>query len=412
MTATPNDNDDRNQLLVTAVLQLSMARTIDQVGDIVRAVARKLTGAQGATFILREDEQCYYANEDAIAPLWKGRRFPMEACISGWVMLNKTHAVIPDIYEDQRIPHEAYRPTFVKSLVMVPIRKEDPLGAIGNYWSSNVIADQQTLKVLQALADITAVSIENINVYNELEKRVQDRTTQLEQSNERLRRANDELQTITYALSHDLKAPLRSINFHLWKLMKEIDDHVDAGTKEYGDKILKKVTNAQNLIDELLTLFKTSNKDLAIQDVDMQQLAREVAWDYKDTLPENVSIAIAELPIIAGDKILLKHVWANLISNAVKYSSRREKPDIRIGFEEKDKSVVYCVEDNGVGFDMNEAAELFKPFTRFHLPNEYEGAGIGLSVVERIVSRHGGRLWAKSAVDKGTTIFFELPRFN
>jgi len=120
------NNDDKNQLLVSAILQLSLARTIDQVGDIVRGVARQLTGAEGATFILRENDECYYANEDAIAPLWKGKRFKMDACISGWAMLNKTHAIIPDIYQDQRIPHEAYRPTFVKSLVMVPIRKEDP----------------------------------------------------------------------------------------------------------------------------------------------------------------------------------------------------------------------------------------------------------------------------------------------
>jgi len=388
MTLGSNETDDKSELFVAAILQLSMARTIEQVGDIVRSAARQLTGAQDATFILREDDKCYYADEDAIAPLWKGRRFPMDSCISGWVMLNKTPAVVPDIYLDNRIPHEAYRPTFVKSLVMVPIRKDNPLGAIGNYWSSVNTADPQTLKVLQALADITAVSIESINIHNELERRVEERTKQL--------------QTITYALSHDLKAPLRSIKINIERMLDEVN--IDPKAKTYTDKVLSKVTYSQNLIDDLLTLFHATDKSLDLHEVDMDKLARQVSQG------ENESISIDKLPPVIGDKILLKHVWTNLISNALKYSSRGQLPKINIGFQELQNSIVYCVEDNGVGFDMEMAHDLFKPFTRFHSSSEFEGAGIGLSIVERIVSLHGGRVWAKSAVGKGTTMFFELPK--
>jgi len=173
----------RMERLVRAVQELSLARDLEQVQHIVRVTARELVGSDGATFVLRDGEQCYYADEDAIEPLWKGSRFPIEACISGWTMLNKQPAVIEDIYLDDRIPHAAYRPTFVKSLAMVPIRSLDPIGAIGNYWADEHLATPEEIALLQALADATSVAMENITVYNQLEQRVADRTAALEQAN-------------------------------------------------------------------------------------------------------------------------------------------------------------------------------------------------------------------------------------
>ncbi len=165
--------------LVEVVQQLSLARDLATVMDIVRRAARRLTGADGATFVLRDHDRCFYADEDAISPLWKGQRFPMHMCISGWVMLNRQPAVIEDIYADSRIPADAYRPTFVHSLAMVPIRTLDPLGAIGNYWAQPHAPSREELKVLQALADTTAVAMENVRVYAELEQRVRERTAEL-----------------------------------------------------------------------------------------------------------------------------------------------------------------------------------------------------------------------------------------
>ena len=155
--------------LVGMVQRLSAARSPIEIQDIVRTAARRLTGADGATFILRDRDCCHYVDEDAVSPLWKGQRFPMSACISGWVMLNRRPVVIGDIYADDRVPHDAYRPTFVKSLAMVPIRQLDPLGAIGNYWANKHMATDDELAVLQALADSTAVAMENIRVYQDLE---------------------------------------------------------------------------------------------------------------------------------------------------------------------------------------------------------------------------------------------------
>ena len=157
------------RLLVNTVQELSFVRDIKSVMHIVRSAAREFSGADGVTFVLRDGNMCYYADEDAINPLWKGSWFPISTCISGWVMLNKEPAVIKDIYKDSRIPVDAYRPTFVKSLAMVPIRAQEPIGAIGNYWARHYEPSKAELEMLQALANITAVTIENIEIRDKLE---------------------------------------------------------------------------------------------------------------------------------------------------------------------------------------------------------------------------------------------------
>lgn len=156
--------------LLGAVQELSLARSVEDVQRVVRVAARELAGADGATFVLRDGDRCFYADEYAIAPLWKGQKFPLEACISGWAMLNRKSVAIEDIYVDDRIPHEAYRPTFVKSLVMVPIRRVDPLGAIGLYWASQHQASEREIGLAQALADSTAVAMEHVKALSELKE--------------------------------------------------------------------------------------------------------------------------------------------------------------------------------------------------------------------------------------------------
>jgi diguanylate cyclase (GGDEF)-like protein len=157
-------------VLVGAVQELSLAQNAETVQRIARTAARRLTGADGATFVLRDGDQCFYVDEDAIEPLWKGQRFPLEACISGWAMLNRQHVVIEDIYADERIPHEAYRPTFVKSLVMVPIRTMEPLGSIGIYWAARHRATDEQIGLARALADSTAVALENVGRTEQLDR--------------------------------------------------------------------------------------------------------------------------------------------------------------------------------------------------------------------------------------------------
>jgi len=154
--------------LVETIEELSAARTVEEVAAVVRSAARRITGADGIAFVLRDDDMCWYLDEDAIGPLWKGRRFPLTACISGWAMLNRQTVVAPDIYQDPRIPHDAYRPTFVKSLVMTPVRPHDPLAAIGAYWAVERTPTEDEIIKLQVMARATATALENARMYASL----------------------------------------------------------------------------------------------------------------------------------------------------------------------------------------------------------------------------------------------------
>ncbi|MBL7951091.1 MAG: SpoIIE family protein phosphatase [Flavobacteriales bacterium] len=173
--------------LVAVSQQLSYARSMEMVMAIVRHAARELTGADGATFVLldrhAEGDMCFYADEEAIGPLWKGSRFPVGSCISGWSMINKSTAVVPDIRTDERISQELYEPTFVRSLVMSPIRRSDPMGAIGTYWKDKRTPTVDEVMILDALADITAITIELVNTFRDLDRRVEERTIELDRSN-------------------------------------------------------------------------------------------------------------------------------------------------------------------------------------------------------------------------------------
>jgi GAF domain-containing protein len=224
------------KLLVETVQNLSLARDLETIMSVVRTAARKLTGADGATFVLRDHDLCYYAEEDAIAPLWKGQRFPMSACISGWAMLNKKTAIVPDIYKDERIPIEAYRPTFVKSLAMVPIRTKDPIGAIGNYWAAPHDPTPEEIELLQSLADITSVSIENVYAYQELKLQ------------------NEKLTEIAFLQSHQVRAPIAQVQglFNLFKF----DQPSDPGNAE----IVRKLKVASDGLDAVIKeiVLKTS----------------------------------------------------------------------------------------------------------------------------------------------------------
>jgi diguanylate cyclase (GGDEF)-like protein len=199
---------DGMERLLHAVQELSLTRSLPEIQRLIRTSARELTGCDGATFVLRDNDKCYYAEEDAIAPLWKGSRFPIQICVSGWAMLNREAVVIPDIYEDARIPQDLYRPTFVKSLVMVPIRRLEPIGAIGNYWADHHQPSEEEVRLLQALADSTSIAMENVQLYSELEQRVRDRTAQLEEANEQIRRLSvtDELTGLNNRRGFYLKA--------------------------------------------------------------------------------------------------------------------------------------------------------------------------------------------------------------
>lgn len=386
-------------LLVQVVQQLSMARDLPTIMQIVRKAARELTGADGATFVLREDDKCYYADEDAIAPLWKGSRFPMSACISGWVMLNRQPVVIPDIYADPRIPADAYRPTFVKSLAMVPIRTAAPLGAIGNYWSDDHQATPEEVAFLSALADTTSVAMENVALLERLEHRVVERTHELEA-------ANRELKAFGYSISHDLRSPLTAIT-GFTEILEEDYAHLfdDDGRVVLGNI---KAASARMLttIDALLSLARLNRSEIVRQPIDLSVMARGVISHLRQRDPNrDVEVKIQPQLLVEADEGLMTVVLENLIGNAWKYSSKKPHAKIEVGRNEAGE---FFVRDNGAGFDMTYVERLFTPFQRLHSAKEFAGTGVGLATVDRIIHRHGGTIRAESTVGEGSTFYFTL----
>jgi signal transduction histidine kinase/ActR/RegA family two-component response regulator len=189
--------------LLEATSELSFARELPQVTAIIRTAARRLTDADGVTFVLKEDDQCFYVDENAIAPLWKGRRFPLESCISGWVMRHRQPVAISDVYKDSRIPHDVYRPTFVRSLLMVPVQADDPIAAIGAYWTTEHIATTAEVTVLEALARAAALALLNVQLWADLQRSREASAAQaaeLEHLNRQLRLRVSEFETLLNVL--------------------------------------------------------------------------------------------------------------------------------------------------------------------------------------------------------------------
>jgi two-component sensor histidine kinase len=197
MAATPSAGESALLTLVETIEHLAGARTVEQIAAVVRSSARRITGADGVAFVLRDNEQCWYLDEDAIGPLWKGRRFPLTACISGWAMLHGETAVIPDIYLDDRIPHDAYRPTFVKSLVMTPVRaREESVAAIGAYWSAERQPTEDEIMKLQVMARATATALESARLYASLNESLERRQFLLRELDHRCKNTLAAVQSI------------------------------------------------------------------------------------------------------------------------------------------------------------------------------------------------------------------------
>lgn len=392
--------------LVQAVSQLSLCRTLSEIAAVVRTAAREINGADGATFVLRDGDKCYYFDENAISPLWKGLRFPLEACISGWAMLNKQAVAIEDIYQDPRIPADAYRPTFVKSLVMVPVRQAAPVASIGNYWAHQHKATADEIALIQALADATSVSMENVAVYSDLENRVRERTSALEA-------ANRDLEAFSYSVSHDLRSPLSQLMGFTELLKEHFSSDLPSTQLHFLSHIQDAGERMNELIDDLLKLSRVARSDLNRTSIDIARIANDTRAVLATRAPgRKIEWQIDEGLDASGDHSLVSVVIENLLSNAFKYSSKRTDARIEVGVVDRgpgDKTRSFYVRDNGAGFDPERADRLFTPFGRLHAQSDFPGTGVGLATCQRIIHRHGGQLWAESKPGDGATFYFTLP---
>ncbi len=237
----------------------------------------------------------------------------------------------------------------------------------------------------------------------ELEQRVIQRTEQLEA-------ANKELEAFSYSVSHDLRAPLRSVHGYTKILMDEYENILNDEGKRICGIISSSATQMGDLIDDLLSFSRIGRNSLSTSLLDMKSIADSAFEEIAGVSNrKKIKLKIGKLQKVYGDANLIKHVWANLISNAIKYSSKEEASKIEIGSEQDEKMITYFVKDNGVGFDMQYKHKLFGVFQRLHSESEFEGNGVGLAIVQRIILKHGGKVWAEGEVGNGATFFFSLP---
>jgi len=242
-----------------------------------------------------------------------------------------------------------------------------------------------------------------LQMADSLEQRVRQRTAQLEA-------ANGELEAFAYSVSHDLRAPLRVVDGFARVVEEEHRGRLNADGLHALTVIREETGRMSCLINHLLELARVGRQAVHAIDTDMSALAREVFARLRDsaTAPE-VDFQLGVLPVAQGDPTLLRQVWSNLLDNALKYTRRRQRAEIRVVGWRQDGELIYCVHDNGAGFDMQHADRLFRAFQRLHGSDEFEGHGVGLALVQRIVLRHGGRVWAESHPGRGASFFFALP---
>jgi PAS domain S-box-containing protein len=270
---------------------------------------------------------------------------------------------------------------------------------------SPVLSDNGDVSRLVVISrDITPQKMAELDLYNlnlTLEKKVAERT-------EELAAINKELESFTYSVSHDLRSPLRAINGFSEILKRDLGTELTEDIDDSLKEILKNTKKMGQLIDNLLEFSRLGKRPLSKARVDMHELFSSVADEFRKS-NNKLMFHIRDIPESTGDREMLKQVVFNLVSNAVKYSSKNPKPTIEIGSIKKDEETVYYVKDNGAGFNMKYYDKLFGVFQRLHGSDEFEGIGVGLAIVQRVVAKHSGKVWAEGKENEGATFYFSLP---
>jgi light-regulated signal transduction histidine kinase (bacteriophytochrome) len=276
-------------------------------------------------------------------------------------------------------------------------------GSIQNIIFRQVIVEEEKEYIICENVSERVRAEERFRKLNEeLEHRVNKRTAQLEATNK-------ELEAFSYSVSHDLRAPLRSIDGFSMALMEEYEDKFDAGGKDYLKRVRSASQRMGQIIDDLLSLSRISRRELKKEQVNLSDIAERIVSKLQEGEPDRkVDIVIGHKVTALCDPNLVEVVLENLFSNAWKFTSKQEKPWIVFDTVLQDNELVFCVRDNGAGFDMAYANKLFGAFQRLHKDSDYKGYGIGLATVQRIVHRHEGRIWAEGHEGRGATFYFVL----
>src|SRR6185312_4258574 len=253
-----------------------------------------------------------------------------------------------------------------------------------------------------------AITERDITEQKKADEQIRQLNTDLRNNNDQLEVSNKELESFSYSISHDLKAPLRALIGYSRMLEEDYKTKLDEEGNAMLASIRENGTRMSVMIDDLLQFSRLGRKEIEKSEIDTESLVKKCVGDVNSSMMNKAEIKIHSLLSAKGDYSLLSHVWTNLISNAVKYSSKKANPEVNIGSEEQEGKIIYYVKDNGAGFDMAYADKLFGVFQRLHTKQEFDGIGIGLAIVQRIVTRHGGRVWAEGMPGEGATFYFTL----
>ncbi len=344
-------------------------------------------------------------------PLNKPIRFPLSEAGLWAEPVRQNRAIIVNDYQKSNPYRKGYPAGHIELIrfMGIPVIDEKRVVAIAglaNRREDYIESDQyQVSLLLQGMWDIIKrkrAEEEIISLNRELEERVKERTEQLE-------KVNSELEAFAYSVSHDLRAPLRHIDGFINLLVEKEGRMLDRQSRHYMDMISGSAVKMGVLIDSLLSFSRLGNQELNLLRINLSQLVKDAITDFHQEMEmRDIKWKLADLPPVKGDRVMLRIALNNLISNALKFTRTREEAVIEIGYESRDGEVVVFVRDNGVGFDQVYAKDLFGVFHRLHRSEEFEGTGVGLAIAQRIIHRHGGRIWAEAEVDEGATFYFTL----
>jgi two-component system, NtrC family, sensor kinase len=277
----------------------------------------------------------------------------------------------------------------------------------GRHVLTRLQAVSNSLRRGECASDRRRVSVQGRDEIGEMARAVE----QFLEDRQRLAEANEELEAFSYSVSHDLRAPLRAIDGFSQILIEFHPSQLDKEGRQYLDNIHNSAVRMRDLINDILDFSRMSRREMTMEPVDMAGLAQEVFEEVRSAMPErNIVLRLDDLPPAKGDPALIRQVLINLLSNSVKFTAAQAEAVIEMSCVEAGEQNTYRVKDNGVGFDMQHAGKLFGVFQRLHKAEQFEGTGIGLAIVKRIVVRHGGRVWAESKPGEGAIMYFTLPR--
>jgi signal transduction histidine kinase len=378
-------------LLLDIARELSGARSQGEVAATIRRSARGLVGADGVTFVLREGDLVHYAEEDAISPLWVGRRFPAASCISGWAMTNRRTVLIEDVYADDRIPHDVYRPTFVKSLAMVPVRVDDPVAAIGAYWGTRHMPSGREVQLLESLAGLAAVALANASLYAELRSAL---------------RLRDELLDVA---SHELRTPLTAIRLQTEVIARALGDGAGGPVATATERITRNAQRLNALIERLLDVsrMQSARGVLARARVDLGDLAHRVAERLTVGSDGGVTVDCHGSVVGHWDPMRVEQILESLISNAIKFGAGRP---VRIVLEDAGSEARVVVHDQGIGIPADALCRIFERFERAVPDPSYTGFGLGLWIAREAAVAHRGRITVESEPGAGSRFTVLLPK--